>query len=70
MAGIKINQMQKTIIAVFLGMFILASCTKSDMPGSVKIKYDGEVPQVLFAIDNISKACKAKRIKVLDQYDH
>ena len=59
--------MQKIIIAVFMGLMMLVSCTTSDMPGSVKIKYDGEVPQSLFAIDNISKACKSKKIKVMDQ---
>ena len=67
MVWLKLDQMQKIIIAVFLGLLILASCTTSDMPGSVKIKYDGEVPQALFAITNISKACKSKKIKVIDQ---
>ena len=67
MARIIPNLMQKAIIATFLGFMMLVSCTTSDMPGSIKIQYDGEAPQVLFAITNISKACKSKKIRVLDR---
>ncbi len=67
MVWIKRNHMHRNILAVCLGLLLLASCFTADMPGSVKIEYDGEMPQVLFAIDYLNMACKSQKIKVLEQ---
>ncbi len=61
------NLLNRTL-AIFLAMLML-SCTSADKPGTVKIHYNGEIPQVLFAIDHIKEACRSKGIKMLALHD-
>jgi len=57
MVNSKLLKMNKIVIVFGTAILLLSSCTINNKPESINLGYNPDIPQLVFAVEQITKAC-------------